>query len=68
MKLILERGSTDGKIIYCFMYQHVYFIVLNHLFWAVTPRNRAQSAPPSRSGRTGHDLYMTAVKHREIGQ
>eukprot|EP00105_Crassostrea_gigas_P031627 XP_011454379.2 PREDICTED: IQ domain-containing protein E-like isoform X4 [Crassostrea gigas] len=30
-----------------------------------TPRNRAQSAPPSRSGRTGHDLWMTAVKHRE---
>lgn len=30
-----------------------------------TPRNRAQSAPPSRSGRTGHDLWMTAVKNRE---
>nr|XP_022314329.1 IQ domain-containing protein E-like isoform X4 [Crassostrea virginica] len=31
----------------------------------VTPRNRAQSAPPSRSGRTGHDLWMSAVKQRE---
>ncbi|XP_061181857.1 IQ domain-containing protein E-like isoform X2 [Saccostrea echinata] len=31
----------------------------------VTPRNRAHSAPPTRSGRTGHDLWMTAVKHRE---
>ncbi|XP_048764188.2 IQ domain-containing protein E-like isoform X2 [Ostrea edulis] len=31
----------------------------------VTPRNRAHSAPPARSGRTGHDLWMTAVKNRE---
>lgn len=44
------------------------FIAFNHLFWAATPRNRAQSAPPSRSGRTGHDLWMTAVKNRETGQ
>ena len=43
-------------------FESIFFVL------AVTPRNRAQSAPPSRSGRTGHDLWMSAVKQRETGQ
>ncbi|KAK3090919.1 hypothetical protein FSP39_015721 [Pinctada imbricata] len=30
-----------------------------------TPRNRSHSAPPTRGGRTGHDLWMNAVKNRQ---